>query len=385
MPTSTYALDLPALRPQTLLPTNQTTDFSRNFRQLEKTAKRPYSLAKVIRERGSQPPRLTGFEMEVHQELCSLNRGHEVMGTMIPMQALSRRDLSVGTYPQSVQTSVSEDVIPFLRYRAVCGRLGSTLLTDLVGGPWRLPRATATGGSNWLAEVAVATTNEAAFDQITLTSSRISANSVVSKQLVAQAQPDIEQVIIDELSAAIAVETDRCVLNGSGVAQQPLGILNLPVNAAGTYAYNARSPNVTFGGPASWASVLQFETAIDEGAQVHNDGTYGWACGPGVRSKWMQAPKVATYPEFLWSQPDTEIDGRVAGRTAVNTSQLPAGSVIFGRWSDALIATWAGAEILVNPFVRAIQAEHLISLNFFIAIAFRYSSAFIASADSGSQ
>jgi len=70
----------------------------------------------------------------------------------------------------------------------------------------------------------------------------------------------------------------------------------------------------------------------------------------------MQVPKVAAYPEFLWSQPDTEIDGRVAGRKAVSTSQMPAGGVIFGRWSDAMIASWAGAEILVNPFVRAIQA-----------------------------
>src|SRR5215831_14139358 len=70
----------------------------------------------------------------------------------------------------------------------------------------------------------------------------------------------------------------------------------------------------------------------------------------------MQVPKVGACPEFLWSQPDTEIDGRVAGRKAVSTSQMPAGGVIFGRWSDAMIASWAGAEILVNPFVRAIQA-----------------------------
>jgi HK97 family phage major capsid protein len=372
-------------RPITLLPTNQTTDFVRNFRQLEKAAKRPYSLAKVIREKGSQPPRLTGFEMEVHQELCSLNRNYDPLGVMIPMAALSRRDVSVATYPQSVQTSVETDVIPFLRYRSVVGRLGGTLLTDLVSGPWKLPRATATGGTQWLTEIANATPNEAAFDAITLTASRISANSIVSKQLVAQAQPDIEQIIIDELNAAVATEVDRVALNGSGTAPEPLGILNLPVNASGQYNYASRSPNVTFGGPATWANILKFETTLDEGAQVHADGTFGWACGPGVRSKWMAAPKVATYPEFLWEQPDTEIDGRVAGRTAVSTSQMPAGTVIFGRWSDALIASWTGAEILVNPFARATQAEHVITLNFWVAVAFRYSSAFVCSSDSGAQ
>jgi len=117
----------------------------------------------------------------------------------------------------------------------------------------------------------------------------------------------------------------------------------------------------------------------------HNDGTYGWAAAPDVRTKWMQVPKVATYPEFLWSQPDNEIDGRVAGRKAVSSSQMPTGTVIFGRWSDAMIATRAGAEILVNPYVKAVNAEHQISLNLFVAVAFRHSSAVVSSAGVASQ
>jgi RND family efflux transporter MFP subunit len=79
------------------------------------------------------------------------------------------------------------------------------------------------------------------------------------------------------------------------------------------------------------------------------------------------------------------IDGRIAGRKAVSTSQMPAGKIIFGRWSDAVIATWVGAEVLVNPFIRAIQAENVITLNLFVAIAFKYSSAFVSSSDSASQ
>jgi HK97 family phage major capsid protein len=109
----------------------------------------------------------------------------------------------------------------------------------------------------------------------------------IAGQLVLQSQPDIEQFLIDELSAAIATEVDRVVLNGSGVAPQPLGILNLPVNPAGTYAYDARSPDIVFGGAASWPSILKFESTLDDGAQVHNYGTYGWAASGDVRTKWM--------------------------------------------------------------------------------------------------
>jgi hypothetical protein len=99
----------------------------------------------------------------------------------------------------------------------------------------------------------------------------------------------------------------------------------------------------------------------------------------------MQVPKVATYPEFLWSQPDNEIDGRIADRKAVSSSQMPTGAVIFGRWSDALIASWAGVEILVNPYVRATQAEQQLTLKLWVAVNFKYSSAFVAGGNSASQ
>src|SRR6516164_3911044 len=115
-----------------LLPVTQTSDFNRNFAKLEQQCKRPYSLAKVIRELAQQPPKLTGFEMEVAEELRALNPDRHVMGRFIPTQALLRRDLTAGGYPQTVQTSVGEEVIPFLRYKSGTGRLGATLLTDLV-------------------------------------------------------------------------------------------------------------------------------------------------------------------------------------------------------------------------------------------------------------
>jgi hypothetical protein len=52
---------------------------------------------------------------------------------------------------------------------------------------------------------------------------------------------------------------------------------------------------------------------------------------------------------------------------------------------DAMVAAWAGAEIMVNPYVKAVYAEHQISLNLLVAVAFRYSSAFVSSSDSASQ
>ena len=51
-------------------------------------------------------------------------------------------------FPQVVQTTVGDEVIPFLRAKTVCGRLGAQLIDDLVSGNLgnlKLPRATGGG------------------------------------------------------------------------------------------------------------------------------------------------------------------------------------------------------------------------------------------------
>jgi|SRR6516165_320332 hypothetical protein len=85
--------------PRTLLPTNELTDFSRNLYELEKRAKRPYSLQSVLRSMCETPPRLGALEIEVDQELRSLNRARNIVGKLVPLEVLSplRRDRCVGT------------------------------------------------------------------------------------------------------------------------------------------------------------------------------------------------------------------------------------------------------------------------------------------------
>jgi len=114
---------------------------------------------------------------------------------------------------------------------------------------------------------------------------------------------------------------------------------------------------VTFGGPATWPNVLAFEKILEQGLIV-NDGSFGWAVDPTVRDRWQQISKAGTYPEFLWeNSDDDDTFGRVNGRRAISSTQLPAGQVVFGKWSEMLICTWVGLEILVDPFSLAAQAE----------------------------
>jgi hypothetical protein len=263
--------------------------------------------------------------------------------------------------------------------------LGATILDNLIGGNLKLPRATGGGIASWLPETGPGADADQSFDSFTLIPKRITASTVVSRQLILQSSPDIEDFVARDLSTAIAIAVDNAAINGSGTPPQPMGILHYPVNASGAYAYASRSADVTFAGPATWPNVLAFERILEQGLIV-NDGSFGYATDPTVRDKWQQAAKVATYPAFLWENTDDDATfGRVNGRRAISSTQLPAGKVIFGKWSEMIIASWIGVEISSDPFSLATQAEVRIRASLLADIQFRYALAFCASSNSGAQ
>jgi hypothetical protein len=244
-------------------------------------------------------------------------------------------------------------------------------------------------GSFVVPEIGPGTDTDQSFDSFTATPRRIQASTVVSRQLVYQSSPDIEAFIANDLANAIAVAVDNAALNGTGVAPQPLGILNYPANMPGSYTYSSRSTNVTFGGPTTWGNVLLFEKNVELG-NVVNDGTFGYVTDPLCRDKWQQqtkTPGATQYPVYLWENTSDPADpsGRVNGRRAISSTQIQGSKVIFGKRSEMLICTWLGLDVMVDPFSLAVTGEIRVQVSLLADIQFRYPLAFCASADSGAQ
>jgi HK97 family phage major capsid protein len=345
---------------------------------------------KVVRGLLTKPSQLDGFEIEVSQELKRLNPTRNVAGVLVPVEAfgVSRRDLSVSGGPSTggvtVQTTVGDEVLPFLRVKSVCGRCGATLLDGISGGNLLLPRATATAGAGWYGELGPIPTADQAFDSITLSPKLIAGQTIVSNQLIRQSSPDIEAFVVRDISNAMAVAIDQAALYGAGSATVPKGIMSYTANSAGSFAYNLRAPSITWGGPATWANILAMEKNLEDG-RIFNDGSFAFVSSSATRTKWQQVAKVATYPEFLWQQRDDEMDGRVNGRRAVSSAQITGDIVILGKFSEMLIGTWLGIDLNINSHTRAQQAETAILATMFVDVGFRYASAFCASTDSGAQ
>jgi hypothetical protein len=258
------------------------------------------------------------------------------------------------------------------------------MLNGLSNGNISLPRGTATAGAGWYGELGPIPSSDQNLDNITLSPKLISGSTIVSNQLLRQSSPDIEAFIVRDISDAIAVAVDQEALFGAGSATVPKGILSYAANAAGSYAYGLRAANQLFGGAATWASVLGFEKTLEDG-RIFNDGTFAYVSSSATRTKWQAAQKALNYPVYLWEQENDELDGRVNGRRAVSSAQIANDIVILGKFSEMLIGSWLGLEILVNNHTRAINAETVIMVTMLVDVGFRYASAFCASTDSGAQ
>jgi hypothetical protein len=364
-----------------LLQTETPSDFVRNLRELERSSKRSFSIAKALRETlTSGHP--TGMELEVSNELKLLSgrNGGDPNAFMIPAEALSQRaDLDSSSSSQLVPVRIEPSILPYLRNRTICGRLGATIIDNLSPGNHRLPRMSGTANANWQPETgAVVATNPTFDNDVILAPSRLESQVLVTRQLVRQSSPDIEKYIVADISAAIGVSVDAAALAGSGVSPIPTGILALPVNPAATYLYNARCPNVTWGGPASWSKVLAHELEL-ETARVSDDGTLAWALSPDSRDKWAQTPQLTGFPKYLLE------NGMVNNRRAVSTFNLPPGTAILGKWSDIIIGSWSGIEVLLNEFSYASSSRILVRVSALMAINFKYSVSFVTSSDSAAQ
>ena len=135
-----------------------------------------------------------------------------------------------------------------------------------------------------------------------------------------------------------------------------------------------------------WLRLTLAFLASVENARIENDnGSFAFVSSPATRNKWQQAPKLAGFPTFLWEQESGSIDGTVNGRRAVSSAQMTGDIVILGKFSEMLIGSWLGVEILVNTHSRAINAETTILASMLVDVGFRYASAFTASTDSGAQ
>jgi HK97 family phage major capsid protein len=366
----------------------------RDPEEQEKNEVKSFRFTKFIKDvvDAKQGRALTGFSAEMHQEAEKEAREHggELEGHGIPeivlrantFEKLEKRDSTATTAGEggnTIATELSTNWIDALRNNIMFVQAGANFMSGLKGDV-AIPRQTALPSFTWSTENATATETNVTWDQVTLSPNRLNGFIDVSKQLITQSSLDVERILVNEMVQGAARAFDDAGMNGTGASNQPTGILNL----AGT----SDVPHGANGGAPTWALTVEYETDIANANALM--GNMAFITNSKVRGKYKTVEKASGTGLFLWD--DRTPSGPINGYPVIVSNAVPSdlvkgasgavcSAMVLGNWSDMLIATWGGLDLLINPYTKGKEALIEIIVNMYGDLAYRHAESFALSED----
>lgn len=191
-----------------------------------------------VEERG-----LSGAELEYAQE-TERRTGRKAQGVFFPMSALERRVNTTTSAAELVPTDHRADLyIQPLRNRLLARRLGVRVLSGLHGNVV-VPKHGTGVSVGWVAENAAVPESDFNPASVTLSPKHAGGVTELSRQLIMQSSPDVEQLVRDDFAFVIAQAIDSALIRGGG-PNEPDGVLS----TVGIQTANLATLN--------WAAVLE--------------------------------------------------------------------------------------------------------------------------------
>lgn len=322
----------------------------------------------------------TGVEKELHEIGEQELRGHKqtVEGFALPEfmvgkpnEARAHSAGSAASMGNTIDTTL--EIIPAIYPKTPLFDMGVTVLSGLRGNFDLIDQddeATSTweGETDENAEVTIQTSKR------TMSPKRLGAFVTTSKQLILQSEiPDVGADLQMQLGKAEGVALETAMINGSGTAPVPRGLLNytgLQTVALGTD-----------GGAMTFAKLVELETKLKR----YNMGRVALITTHELRGAMKTTPKESGQAIYLAS--NNEANGYPLFVTEQMPNNLTKGAgtalnaAIFGDWSSWYIGYWGGRDIVVDPYTLAKNNQVRIIMNAFADCAPKYLKSFVAIVD----
>jgi len=340
---------------------------------MDEKEKRRYNVLRALNAMANPTDRRAqedaAFEVECSDEAAK-KRGKEARGLIMPAD-VCRRDLTVGTGTAGGHTVATDyqSLIEKLDNMSIALQRG-TALRDL-NGPVAFPRQTGGATAYWVAESGAGTESAATFDQVTLNPKTVTGYSDISRKLLIQSSIDIQAFVETDIAKRIALALDLAAINGSGVANQPQGILQ--ATGVGTFGGD------TNGIAPTWAHMVDGVTAVAQDNAMFGD--MAWLTNAKVLGKLRKTPVVATYDAKMiyeggdfFEMPVLMSNNVPSNLTKGSGSSLSA--MILGNWVDLLVGLWSGVDLLVDPYTGSTTGTVRVSIFQDADVALRHPESF---------
>jgi len=303
------------------------------------------------------------FEAEVHNEIAKRVGGAKNGGFFLPYDlqrasiGTSIVDTPKGGYLVGTDHLADQYIAP-LRNTSVLDKLGARRLTGLTGNI-DIPVMVTGATFSFVAEGSPASQSLQAFGQKTASPKTGTANTEYTRKLLMQSSPSIDALINEDLNMIAALGVDAAAINGTGLNNQPTGLL--ATTGIGS---------VDGAAGISITEILEFRSDIR--AANGDRSEMAWAMNPDVEAVLMGTEKASGYPVYIMSE-----DGKIMGSPSVVSNQIASQNLILGCWNELIICEFGVLEILVNPY----NAGGNVKVELFkdMDVIVRYPSSFSAS------
>lgn len=280
-------------------------------------------------------------EQNVIEEGIKLNTRSGVEMTegslVIPMSY--RSALTAGADNGVLVDEDKQEMLFPLQNKLVLAQAGARFMTGLTGNiVW--PKAT---GANvyWEGETAGAKDGAPTFGKsASFTPKRLTAYVDISKQLLIQENRDVEGIIRQLITDAIAQKLESTAFGADGADENtPNGIFAAVKATAGTL---------------DWATIVGLETQVDVANATM--GNLAYIMHPSLVGKAKTKVKDASGAGgFVFGNDGA---GMMNGYKVLRTNNVGGDAsngynVVYGNWNDYFIGQWGSIEILVDPYTQA--------------------------------
>ena len=348
--------------------------------------KRTYSLGRMIQAQVTGDWKNAGFEREMSEEIAK-RTGKQSQGMYVPDFAWRSGVMTTAATGGISGENVTDQFVPTiqrgdlfieaLRAKQVMSNLGVTYMGGLTNRI-RIPKI-ATGASAGFVEEAADVSDQSPTDAgVTLQPRTLGAFATMSRLLMLESVPAIEQIVQDDLLRSIADKIEYHAINGSGSSGQPTGILNnsdvnnLDISAGTDVA------------ALTWADITDLVKLVEEDNGVVNANTLGFLTNPKVKAKMANTVRVASSDSvMLLNDPWNAIYGYKAEFTNNVPSDLDPGdggsdasAMIFGDFSQLMVGLFGAPSIIVDPYSGSKSGDVTISVMQEVDVALRNAISF---------
>ena len=326
------------------------------------------SLLKVLQS-AMEGRALTGAEAEYAAE-TERRTGRKAQGVFVPMSLFEQRANTTTTAAALVGTDHRADLyINPLRNALLARRLGVRVLSGLRGNI-SIPKYGTGLSVGWVAENQAVPESNLDMDSITLSPKHAGGVTELSRQLIQQSSPDVEQLVRDDFAYMLAKAIDSALIKGGGT-NEPKGVMST------TGIQTANLATLT------WANV---STMIGKLEAVNaNVASSAWLVAPAAAGALRTTLKSASAGANYLLQ-----DGRLGELPVYVTNQVPntggatpKNVAILGDWSQVMLGIWSEIDILVNPYAETPykKGNVLVRAMSTVDIAVRHPEAFVVASD----